>query len=249
MFNSGSRWEEGLMKRKVFVAGATGFTGQALLHRLLAHPEIGGVVASVRPGGSERLRRFGSAAPRLALCPAPLAGEEALAAGMEGCEVVVQLIGANAALLRAGGSYESIDLGTTVQLLAAARRARVPRFFFLSSLFVSPRAHGVGVVPAEFFRVKHLAEEAVRASGHEWTVWRPSFITGPGRDRPRETAAVLALRPAVGVLAVLGQKDLAMRLRPIRADELASSMVSVIFAPRPASILEGRSLWETVHAA
>jgi nucleoside-diphosphate-sugar epimerase len=79
------------MPKKVFIAGATGFTGQALVQRLLGQSEPCEVVAHVRPQSLQRVRL--PASPRLTLAVADLADTQSIAAALAGCQVLVQLIG------------------------------------------------------------------------------------------------------------------------------------------------------------
>ena len=62
----------------------------------------------------------------------------------------------------------------TLRLVRAAERAGVRRFVFFSAL--NARHHS----RTRFFRAKALAEEAVKASAMETTVFRPSIIYTPG---------------------------------------------------------------------
>src|SRR5688572_27127495 len=144
-----------------FVAGATGYTGRVLVEELAQHPTW-----KARP----HARAPGKFADAVVCDPRDA---NALAEGMRGCDAVVQMIGT----VRKNfdqGDYEAIDYGTTVALVEAAKQAGVPRILLLSSV-------GAGSARGRYLAVKRKTEEHVEASGLEHTIFRPSFIAGPGR--------------------------------------------------------------------
>jgi uncharacterized protein YbjT (DUF2867 family) len=145
-----------------FVAGATGYTGQALLE------ELERVKTEWKPRPHAR---SAGKVPDAVLCdPRDVA---ALTAGMKGCDAVVQLIGTVRAKFDEG-DYEAIDYGTTVALGEAAKAAGVPRLLLLSSV-------GAASARGKYLAVKRKTEQWVESCGLEYTIVRPSFIVGPGR--------------------------------------------------------------------
>jgi uncharacterized protein YbjT (DUF2867 family) len=145
-----------------FVAGATGYTGRALLEGFARIPTDW----KPRP----HARTAGKIADAVVCDPRDVA---ALTDGMRGCDAVVQLIGTVRARFDEG-DYDAIDYGTTVALGEAAKAAGVPRFLLLSST-------GAGSPRGSYLRAKRKTEAWVEASGLEHTIVRPSFIVGPGR--------------------------------------------------------------------
>jgi uncharacterized protein YbjT (DUF2867 family) len=120
-----------------------------------------------------------------------------------GCDAVVFAAGAGPG----SGSErkETMDYGGAVKLIAAAKQAGVRRYVIVSSMGANPDASGDDTFSV-YLRAKGRADDAVRASGLDWTVVRPGGLTndaGAGRvtlgDRvprgrvPRaDVAAVLA---------------------------------------------------------
>ena len=147
-----------------FVAGATGYTGRALM-RAIRTREDGVEAAAARAHGRQARRR-----DAVVCDPRDVA---ALTAGMRGCDAVVQLIGTVKARF-AEGDYDDIDYGTTVALGEAAKAAGVPRLLLLSSV-------GAGSPRGRYLAVKRKTEEWVERSGLEYTIVRPSVIVGEGR--------------------------------------------------------------------
>jgi uncharacterized protein YbjT (DUF2867 family) len=145
-----------------FVAGATGYTGRALME-LFANEK-----SDWKP--RPHARSAGKLADAVVCDPRDV---KALTDGMRGCDAVVQLIGTVKARF-AEGDYDDIDYGTTVALGEAAKAAGVPRLLLLSSV-------GAGKPRGKYLQVKRKTEEWVERSGLEYTLVRPSFIVGEGR--------------------------------------------------------------------
>jgi uncharacterized protein YbjT (DUF2867 family) len=154
-----------------FVAGATGYTGRALME----------LFARERTDWKPRPHaRAAGKLPDAVVCdPRDVA---ALTEGMRGCDAVVQLIGTVKARF-ADGNYDDIDYGTTVALGQAAKAAGVPRLLLLSSV-------GAGSARGSYLKVKRKTEEWVEQSGLEYTIVRPSMIAGEGR-RPAQILGAL----------------------------------------------------------
>jgi NADH dehydrogenase len=75
---------------------------------------------------------------------------------------------------RRGQTFEKVDAGGTEALVAAARAAGIRRLVYISGAGAAPDAR------RHWFRAKWRAEEAIRGSGVVYTIFRPSWIYGPG---------------------------------------------------------------------
>lgn len=123
---------------------------------------------------------------------------------------------------RDADSYEAIDFGLTAILIrAAVASGSMPRFVYLSSLGVREHTKNPYLV------ARWRAEALLKASGLPYTIARPSFITGPGRDesRPMERASAAAVNVLAGVAWLLGARRLAGRVRSLTGPELAAGLV------------------------
>ncbi len=220
---------------RAFVAGATGYTGQAVVAELMARGHE--AVAHIRPGSS----RLATLGPQLEALGATVDttpwDAEALRATLSRVQpaVVFGLLGitrhgARAEERRTGvvPSYESVDFGLTALLADAAVAAGgAPRFVYLSSLGTGPKARGA------YLRARWKAEEHVRASGLPFTFARPSFISGGDRDesRPLERTGAVVVTGALSVLGALGAKRLRRRYGARTAEQLAHALVDAAFDP------------------
>jgi uncharacterized protein YbjT (DUF2867 family) len=78
---------------------------------------------------------------------------------------------------------ETMDYGGAVKLIAAAKQAGIRRYLIISSMGANPDAPGDDTFSV-YLRAKGRADDAVRASGLDWTVVRPGGLTNDaGRGR------------------------------------------------------------------
>jgi cytosine deaminase len=78
---------------------------------------------------------------------------------------------------------ETMDYGGAVKLIAAAKQAGIRRYLIVSSMGANPDAPGDDTFSV-YLRAKGRADDAVRASGLDWTVVRPGGLTNDaGRGR------------------------------------------------------------------
>ncbi len=159
------------MTPRIVITGASGFVGRHVT--LAAAAERWDVVGIVR--SEEAARVVVDAGGRGAIVK-DLA-DERLAAAFEGSAAVIHLaqIGAE----RGSASYAAINVEGTRRVIAAARQAGVSRVVFFSGLGVAR----YGMAPRctnPYFLSKLAAELSLFESGLEATIFRPSYIVGPG---------------------------------------------------------------------
>jgi uncharacterized protein YbjT (DUF2867 family) len=217
-----------------FVAGATGYTGREVVRELVAR----GVrtVAHVRPDSEraeewrQRFESDGAAVDTTAW------GDAEMAQTLSALQPthVFSLLGTTRARRRESArrgrvdadSYEAIDFGLTATLIrAAVASGSKPRFVYLSSLGV--REHTTN----PYLLARWRAESLLRASGLPYTIARPSFITGPGRDesRPLERASAAVVNALAGVARMVGARRFAGSIRSLTGPELAAGLVRHAF--------------------
>lgn len=220
---------------KLLVAGATGYTGRALVGQAVADGHD--VIAHVRPGsrsGEEAAARLQERGARVVRTPWQQAEMDALLRA-ERPEVVFGLLGTTRArgqqAAQAGGpaeTYETVDRDLTLLLLrAAAASGAHPRFVYLSSLGAD-RPGGNA-----YLRARHEVEVVLRAAALPWTIARPSFITGPDRPEPRpaERAGAVVADAALGLVGLLGARRLRDRLASLDAEALARGLLAAAVDP------------------
>jgi NADH dehydrogenase len=93
----------------------------------------------------------------------------------------------------------------------------VKRFVHMSALGTRPDAR------SRYHRTKWAAEEAVRASGLDWTIFRPSVIFGRGDELVTMLAGMIRRLPVVPVLG-----DGRYRLQPIAVEQVAEGFARAL---------------------
>jgi uncharacterized protein YbjT (DUF2867 family) len=134
---------------------------------------------------------------------------ESLRAAVTGCDAVVYLV---AVIAGRPDDFERVIAQGTRNLLGAARDAAVPRWVQMSVLGAS--AETKDLVP--YYGAKWAAEEAVRSSGLDYAILRPSFVFGPDGGIVPRLARIARLAPITPVLGSGTQ-----RLQPIWVDDVA----------------------------
>ena len=143
--------------------------------------------------------------------------------GMAGCDAVIHLVGIIREQRGAGVTFERVHLDGTRNVLEAAKTAGVRRYLHMSALGTRPGA------AARYHRTKWAAEEAVRASGLAWTIFRPSIIYGRGDGFVTMLASMVRRLPVVPVIGSGSQ-----RLQPIPVEQVAAGFEGAL--ERPATI-------------
>jgi cytosine deaminase len=128
------------------------------------------------------------------------AGAEPVVADLEHAsegDVAQAIAGSDAVVFAAGAGpgsgaarKDTMDYGGAVKLIAAAKQAGIPRYVIVSSMGANPDAPGDDTFSV-YLRAKGRADDAVRASGLDWTVVRPGGLTndaGTGRVNLGESA-------------------------------------------------------------
>lgn len=226
---------------KAFVAGATGYTGRAVVETLRAK----GIetVAHVRPGSSgrqESQRRFEALGATVDGTPWE---PESMAATLVAREatMVFSLLGTTRkrgkeAAKRGGDeTYETIDYGLSALLLGAASGSpRQPKFVYLSSMGVSSGTRN------QYLAVRYRLEEELKTSGLPYVIARPSFITGEDRpeQRPGERVGAAVADTLLGIAGAFGAKSLEAKYQSQTASELAEALVTLALDPRREIVAE-----------
>lgn len=143
---------------------------------------------------------------------------ESLAAAVSGCETVVHLV----AIIEETGNmtFDRVIREGTENIVRATQAAGVKRFINMSALGSRPD-------PAfPYMNAKWAAEEGVRASGLDWTIFRPSVIFGPGDGFINVLANLIRKAP---VIPVIGSG--ASKFQPVAVAEVAESYRKAIDDP------------------
>jgi len=170
---------------RVLVTGGTGFTGTALVKRLIEQGHA--VVALDYQEGlqCDVLRAHGAK-----IVIGSVTDQQAVERSMNGVELVFHLAAAFRELNKPNSYYDKVNVGGTRVVLAAARRHGVRKFIYCSTCGVHgnvdhpPANEDAPIQPADYYqRTKYEAEPIVTqetGQGLETVILRPAAIYGPG---------------------------------------------------------------------
>jgi uncharacterized protein YbjT (DUF2867 family) len=187
----------------VLVTGGTGFIGPHVVHALRAKETP--VRALVRdPAHATRLAAWG-----VELAAGDVTDPASLRAACEGVDAVVHLV----AIIRGKPTdFERVMSEGTRNVVAAAQEAGVRRFVLASALGLDERSKDA--VP--YFAAKWEMERAVKESGLEHAIFRPSFVFGRDGGVLPTFVRLARLAPVTPIIGS-GRR----RLQPIWVEDLA----------------------------
>lgn len=194
---------------KLLVTGGSGFVGRAIVERLLNRGHMVRILArGTRPtlGGTVETLQGSVLHP------------ETLPPACQGVDAVIHLVGIISEV--GDQTFERVHTEGTRNLLQAARSVGLRRFIHMSALGTRPNA------VARYHRSKWEAEQAVRASGLDWTIFRPSLIYGAGDGFVGLFARMAQWSP---VLPVIGPGQ--SRVQPVAVEDVAHCFASAPMTP------------------
>jgi len=159
---------------KIFLTGSTGFVGKRILRDLL---ENNYQVRCLTRKGSEHKVSYNKnpvlVKTGIDIVNGDITDAASLDGKLEGCDAVINLVGIIREFRGKGITFEKLHYEGTANLVRAARSQRVRRFIQMSALGARPDGK------TQYQQTKFRAEECVRTSGLDYTIFRPSIIFGP----------------------------------------------------------------------
>lgn len=152
--------------QQVALTGGGGFVGRAVLKRLTqTGRRVKALVHAPHKQPTAAQRVVGD-----------LFDDAALDALLDGCDALVHLVGIIREDPARGKTFDRIHHRAVARLLERAKAHGIKRYIHMSALGTRDGA------PSEYHRTKWLGEQAVRSSGLDWTILRPTLILGPGGE-------------------------------------------------------------------
>jgi NADH dehydrogenase len=204
----------------ILVTGGSGFVGREIVRQLLARGQRVRVLA--RHPETGRMKR-----PNLETMRGDVLQPETLVPAMAGVQAVIHLVGIIVETPRR--SFAQMHVEATRNVLAAARQAGVTRWLQMSALGTRPGA------ASRYHQTKWDAEELVRASGLDWTIFRPSLIYGTDENDRIFRPLRMALTKPVDLLLfrsfpVIDNGE--SRVQPVCVRDVAACFVRALGEPR-----------------
>jgi uncharacterized protein YbjT (DUF2867 family) len=199
----------------VLVTGGTGFVGQAMIHEL--HAAAHRIYLLARHVDSPAIQKLASRYSAQ-ICSGDILKAKSLDGIGPEIDAVIHLVG----IISEVGeqTFENVHTRGTQNIVSAAQRAKVKRFVHMSALGTRPNA------VARYHKSKWVAEEIVRQSGLDWTIFRPSIIYGPGDGFVNLFANIARRSP---IIPVIGSGE--SKFQPIAVENVAKAFVKALNEP------------------
>lgn len=197
----------------VVVAGGTGFLGRDISRALLDAGHAVTVASRSQP-------RKAPIDARARWVAADVLAPDSLREAVAGADVVVDAVqfpNSPNESPRKGYTFERIDLGGTRNLVDAARAAGVSHFVGLSGTGAAEHA------PYHWLRYKWQEEQYIMGSGVPYTIFRPSWVYGPGDVSLNRFLGFARRLPFVPVIGT-GRE----RISPLFVGDLSSHIAAAV---------------------
>lgn len=201
----------GSTARRVFITGGTGYLGRFLIPQLLQRGHE--VTALVRPGSEKKLPAGCRNVPGDALNRASFQNQ------IQPADTFVQLVGVAHPSPSKAAQFQSIDLVSVRESVAAAAASGIQHFIYLSVAQPAP-------IMKAYLAVRAEGEAMIRQSGLNATFIRPFYVLGPGHRWP------YLILPVFWVCALLpSTRAGARRLWPVTLPQTINSLVHSVENP------------------
>lgn len=208
----------------VAITGGTGFLGSHLARGLTANGHHVKLLARGLNKKNDSIKKL----PNAAFVPMIFTDDKLLMQALNGCDAVAHLIGINREENK--GDFQRVHVESTVHILHNARRAGIKKIILVSYL----RARNTRF--SAYHKSKWDAEQLIRASDLDYTIFKPGVIYGPGDHMVDHISRAINLIPFVGVFPTVGVLE--KKLSPIAIEDMVKVMI--------AALTEGRLARQTV---
>jgi NADH dehydrogenase len=201
----------------VLVTGGTGFVGPHVVHALRAR-ELPVRALVRKPEHASRLAAWG-----VELAQGDVTDSLSLRPAFAGVDTVVHLV---AIIKGSRDDFHRVMVEGTRNVVAAAKEAGVRRFVLASALGLDE--HSKDVVP--YFAAKWEMERALRESGLEHVIFRPSFVFGKDGGVLPTFVRLARFAPVTPIVGPGTQ-----RLQPIWVEDVAAYYAEALDLPAAAN--------------
>ncbi|ADD69207.1 NAD-dependent epimerase/dehydratase [Denitrovibrio acetiphilus DSM 12809] len=195
--------------KRVLVTGATGFVGNAVLASLNKHGYV--PVALVRHGSENKLKHS------VEMVKGDVMDKASLLKALEGIYAVVHLVGIIREYPSRGVTFEKMHHTATKNIVEAAAEMGIKRYIHMSAN--GTRLNAV----SDYHITKQLAEDEVKNSGLDYTIFRPSLVYGQDDSFINMLAGYMKRTP---VFSYFG--DGSYPMQPVFVGDVAECFVKAI---------------------
>ena len=205
---------------RVAIFGGSGFVGSYLVDALIAAGHEPSLM--VRLGSERKVRQ----AERCRLVAGNLSSTTAIDATLENCDAVIYSVGILKESPKQGITFEELQYNGVVRVAESTKARGISRFLLMS-------ANGAKSMGTPYQETKFRAEEHVRASGFDVTIFRPSVIFGEPRGRMEIGTQLYAEMisppiPAVGFFTGWRPYRGAVAMSPVHVEDVAQAFLTAL---------------------
>jgi len=205
---------------RVAIFGGSGFVGSFLVDALIAAGHEPSLM--VRLGSERKVKQ----AERCRLVAGNLSSTTAIDATLENCDAVIYSVGILKESPKQGITFEELQYNGVVRVAESAKTRGISRFLLMS-------ANGAKSTGTPYQETKFRAEEHVRASGFDVTIFRPSVIFGEPRGRMEIGTQLYAEMisppiPAVGFFTGWRPYRGAVVMSPVHVEDVAQAFLTAL---------------------
>lgn len=206
---------------KIGIIGGTGFVGSYIVDALAGAGHELRVLT--RLGSEQKLEAHPACTP----IPGDVSDDGAVRACLEGTDAAIYLIGILRELPQQGITFDALQRRGAERTIEAAEALGVKRFLLMS-------ANGIDAAETPYQTTKLAAEERLKASALQWTIFRPSVVFGPPRGRMEfctQLKAELIDSPMPAPLFFEGLSPLhagRFQLAPVHVEDVASAFAQAL---------------------
>lgn len=194
---------------RVAITGGTGFVGRHLARELVARGGEAVLVARGKDVRDESIYQL----PKTSFLASDLSGPQELRRGFLGCDAVAHCAGINREI--GAQTYRRVHLEGTKHVVEAARLAGVGKLVLLSFLRARPKCGSA------YHESKWAAEEMVRGSGLNYTIFKAGVIYGRGDHMLDHLSRTLYTFPVFGLV---GMKE--RPIAPLAVEDLVTAIIA-----------------------
>lgn len=194
---------------RVAITGGTGFVGRHLARELVAKSHEAALIARGRDMRDESIYKLAGTS----FFSSDLSDPEQLRSAFAGCNAVAHFAGINREI--GAQTYQRVHLEGTKSVVGAARQAGVRKIVLLSFLRARPNCG------CTYHESKWAAEEMVRESGLDYTIFKAGVIYGRGDHMLDHLSHALYTFPIFGLV---GMKE--KPIRPLAVEGLVMAILA-----------------------
>ena len=196
---------------KVFVTGGTGFVGKNIVNKLVER----GYETTILVRDKNSLKKTISCTDKLHYIYGNVQDIASLERGMSGCDAVIHLVG----IIREAGSntFENVHVEGSKNMIEVAKFSKIKRFIHMSAEGTCPTAK------SKYHKTKYRAEEYLKSSGLNYTIFRPSMLFVAEDKNFNVLADLIRKSPFIPVIG-----DGNYRWQPVSVKNVAEVFVSAL---------------------